>query len=219
MEQWYISDTHFHHENIIRFSGRPFSNAKEMDDYMITQWNERVKETDHITHLGDVTMERGSRGSPQAMSLKRLIKSLNGHKRLLLGNHDHFPIEVYLGCGFEKIYATHKNEHNWLLSHFPIHPSNLGPVEANIHGHIHDHESPAPAIFGGYKTVWNTDSSGFKGRVIPYINISVEKTAYGPINVDEVKAMIRLAIEKHKESEDGESNSVSGAKLTDKAEE
>lgn len=192
MEQWYISDPHFHHDNIIKFCNRPFSNYKEMDEYLITQWNERVKETDHITCLGDVTLERGNRGGGQAQSLIKLVRSLNGHKRLLLGNHDHFPVQVYLDAGFEKIYATHRNEHNWLLSHFPIHGGSLGSVVANVHGHIHNNPSPPPHVFKGYKDK--------KEIIQPYINICVEETAYGPITVGEVETRIKNAIDKFKET-------------------
>lgn len=175
---------------------------------MVTQWNERVKPGDHVTCLGDLTLDRGTASGKEAQKLIRLVRSLNGQKRLLLGNHDHFPTQVYLECRFQKIYATHKNEHNWLLSHFPIHGTSLGPVIANIHGHIHNQKSPPPYIFKGYKTVWNTDSSSSKGTIQPYINICVENTGYGPINVGEVKRLIKEAVESYKESEDGKSAGV-----------
>ena len=47
---WVISDTHFGHENIIKFCNRPFSNAEEMDECMIDRWNETVKPTDEVIH-------------------------------------------------------------------------------------------------------------------------------------------------------------------------
>ena len=39
----YISDLHFGHENVIRFDGRPFANADEMDLTLIELWNARVQ--------------------------------------------------------------------------------------------------------------------------------------------------------------------------------
>lgn len=32
---WFTSDTHFFHDNIIRFSNRPFANAFEMNEELI----------------------------------------------------------------------------------------------------------------------------------------------------------------------------------------
>lgn len=175
---WVVSDTHFGHTNIISYAGRPFQHAEEMDGYMIQTWNERVKPQDHVYHLGDVTM---ARSSDEVRWFERVIKSLHGHKRLILGNHDHFPTKTYHAVGFEKIRGTGA----WLgdgllLSHFPVHPSSIGVrSKANVHGHIHEKPSPPPVIR-------DTD-----GALVPYINVCVEQTAYGPIHVDEVHAQIR----------------------------
>ena len=34
-EVWFTSDTHFHHENIIRFCNRPFGSIEEMNDELV----------------------------------------------------------------------------------------------------------------------------------------------------------------------------------------
>ena len=182
MQRYYISDTHFGHDNIIGYADRPFSSSLEMDEFMIARWNEIVKPEDHITHLGDVTMARGGRVQQDAFI--RLMKRLNGHKRLFLGNHDHFPIKTYLEAGFEKIYATWRDEQGLLFAHIPVHPSAIGSAKACIHGHIHQNDSPAPAIFEG--------KDGAKW-IKPYVNISVEKTAYRPIHYDEIMARVEAA--------------------------
>lgn len=55
MTIWLISDTHFGHENIIGYCGRPFANAAEMDEAMIERWNATVKPSDKLrTNHGDV---------------------------------------------------------------------------------------------------------------------------------------------------------------------
>lgn len=182
MNRWYSSDLHLGHLNIIKYSNRPFSSTVEMDEFIIARHNELIKPEDHWTCLGDLTMSRG--GKVQQDAFIRLIKRLNGHKRLFLGNHDHFPIKTYLEAGFEKIYATWRDEQGLLFSHIPIHPSCIGSARANIHGHIHTNASPPPATF--------TDKDG-KIWIKPYINLCVEKTGYMPVHYDELNKLVEEA--------------------------
>src|SRR5258708_5235503 len=107
MERYFWSDPHFGHANIIKYCDRPFSNTDEMDEFLIAQHNSVVKPNDHVTCLGDLTIARG--GRVQQEKFKALIRRLNGHKRLHLGNHDHFPIQTYVDV-FEKVYATWRDE-------------------------------------------------------------------------------------------------------------
>lgn len=51
---YFTADTHFGHENVIRFCDRPFSSANEMDEAMIANWNARVKGDDTVYVLGDM---------------------------------------------------------------------------------------------------------------------------------------------------------------------
>jgi calcineurin-like phosphoesterase family protein len=50
---YYISDLHFGHENVIHFDKRPFADVKEMDTVMIAHWNKCVKLDDHVFIVGD----------------------------------------------------------------------------------------------------------------------------------------------------------------------
>lgn len=52
-EVWFTSDTHFGHENIIRYCGRPFRNTEEMNAELIRRWRETVPEDGIVFHLGD----------------------------------------------------------------------------------------------------------------------------------------------------------------------
>ncbi len=51
---YFTSDLHFGHENIIRFSNRPFSSAEEMNRTLIDNWDSRVTDRDDIYILGDM---------------------------------------------------------------------------------------------------------------------------------------------------------------------
>lgn len=53
MTKFFTADTHFNHENIIGFCNRPFKNALEMNEALITNWNSKVKDGDSVYHLGD----------------------------------------------------------------------------------------------------------------------------------------------------------------------
>lgn len=43
MRTFCISDTHFNHDNIISYCGRSFSSLEEMNNRLITNWNEIVQ--------------------------------------------------------------------------------------------------------------------------------------------------------------------------------
>ena len=81
MSCFYISDTHFGHENSIRYDKRPFSSAEEMDEEMIYRWNSVVKKKDNVYIVGDFAFR-------SAKSVSEYTNRLNGHLHLILGNHD-----------------------------------------------------------------------------------------------------------------------------------
>lgn len=153
---WLISDTHFNHSNIIKYCDRPYLNATEMDWDMVDRWNSVVRPNDHVYHLGDVYM-KASKGY-----MDNLLSSLNGKKRLILGNHDNGQDQI-LHRHFEKIYMWRCFE-KVVLTHVPIHKSNIPGERVNVHGHIHQNKSPEG----------------------PYKCVCVEQINYTPINFDEV---------------------------------
>lgn len=79
MTTWFTSDTHLGHARIIELASRPFATVEEMDDALIDGWNARVAPGDTIFHLGDFAFADHA----------HYIARLNGHKRLIRGNHDH----------------------------------------------------------------------------------------------------------------------------------
>jgi len=82
MPTWFTSDTHFGHSNIIRLSKRPFANLDEMHAALIERWNAVVGPNDDVWHLGDFSY-RSTKGL-----VAEIFPRLNGHKRLVIGNHD-----------------------------------------------------------------------------------------------------------------------------------
>ena len=78
---FFTSDSHFNHENIIRFCKRPFKDTKEMDEALINNWNNVVGQDDTVFHLGDFAF-----GGSELWN--GVLNQLNGHKILIVGNHD-----------------------------------------------------------------------------------------------------------------------------------
>ena len=72
---YFTADTHFGHENVIRFCDRPFSTADEMDEAMIANWNGRVKGNDtvYVYILGDMFFR-----STNAETILQRLKGKNG---------------------------------------------------------------------------------------------------------------------------------------------
>lgn len=82
MTVWFTSDTHFGHQNIIRYSNRPFSDVDHMNEEIIKRWNKLVSPEDTVFHLGDVALG-------QIDKSLACVGRLNGHKILIDdGNHD-----------------------------------------------------------------------------------------------------------------------------------
>ena len=45
--RYYISDLHFYHHNLLdKMDNRGFSSVEEMNEYIIEQWNKKVRKND-----------------------------------------------------------------------------------------------------------------------------------------------------------------------------
>lgn len=155
-----ISDTHFGHDNVLRFKRedgspvRPFTSTQEMNDVIVQNWNSIVRDCDIVYHLGDVYYDQGH----------EVLSKLKGRKRLILGNHDNAK-SPNLQKYFQKIMMWRMfPEFDCVLSHVPLHESSLNKVQYNLHGHIHEKQSPSPR----------------------HINCSVEVTEYKPVNIEDL---------------------------------
>ncbi len=81
MKTFYIADLHLGHQNGLRYDRRPFSSIEEHDAELIRRWNAVVSAEDEVWILGDLSWH-----SPPKTAL--LLDSMNGTKRLCVGNHD-----------------------------------------------------------------------------------------------------------------------------------
>lgn len=167
------SDFHFGHANILTFKKadgsplREFSSVDEMDEILIENYNRKVKPQDKVYILGDVAF----RQEP----FLRCVSRLNGHKRLILGNHDKLNLSLY-SAHFEKIGIWRQLTIDGVplvLSHVPIHKRSFRPANAyNIHGHTH------------------SNLVGEEG----YINVCVEMTNFEPLDLRELVKTLKPRI-------------------------
>ncbi len=128
MRYWIITDTHFGHENIKKYCGRP----DNFEDKILANITRYVASSDLIIHLGDFCF--GNDGYWH----NRFMKSSLAKKWLVMGNHDVRPASWYLSHGWHfagellqlKIYG-----YQILFSHIPQKDTGYS---LNIHGHFHN---------------------------------------------------------------------------------
>lgn len=88
LDTWIISDSHFGHDNIVKFCQRP----EHHNQIMRANWFEVVKPEDTVLHLGDLGF--GSKA-------ELYMADLPGDKHIILGNHDKKSKSYYNNLGFE----------------------------------------------------------------------------------------------------------------------
>lgn len=131
---FFISDTHFYHNNIIRYCDRPFKDIQEMNETIIRNWNSVVGVDDVVYFLGDFAL-----GSNIEEKYQDLSSRLNGVIYFLRGNHDRSRASV--GKFFNLINngtTVSYNGFHFILSHHPLYNSEIPKGYINLHGHIHN---------------------------------------------------------------------------------
>jgi len=175
------SDTHFNHEKIIGYCNRPFSDAKEMNEVLINNWNETVGPEDTVYHLGDFAMGGPARICP-------IFDQLNGYKILIRGNHDY--LDRITKVGFPQI-----------ICHGIILPLTDNLQVEMVHRPIQSLTS-LPTLCGHVHDLWKSIKPGdkpivlhFKDEHVPavyskknhwYINVGVDNWGFKPVNIQTI---------------------------------
>ena len=164
MNTFFTSDTHFYHENIIKYCDRPFNSVYEMNEFIIEKWNKIVKVGDTVYHLGDFAFCRPNQ-------LIELLNRLNGNIRLVYGNHDkEIKNKKGLQSHFEwcKMYHTINGAIPIILFHYP-----MLSWDRQAHNSIH--------LFGHvHNTPFNVD--------LPknMFNVGVDVNGFAPVHIDSI---------------------------------
>lgn len=131
-----ISDTHWFHDNVIAYCGRP----ADHDELMLRNWREAVGPDDVVLHCGDVAV------GVTADVLAERLPALPGRVFLIRGNHDYGRrLRHYVARGWSVIQPFEAEYRGWrvLFTHKPA--SDLPSRTLNVHGHIHTHAAPSAA--------------------------------------------------------------------------
>lgn len=120
--EYFISDLHFDHKNILKFERVEFKTIEDHNEFIVASINSVVTKLDTLYILGDIGDDLG------------LIKRINGRKILIMGNHDRKSKDLYKEY-FDEVY-NHPLYINRrvILSHIPV-PVTSGTL--NVHGHLH----------------------------------------------------------------------------------
>lgn len=134
---YFISDLHFGHKNVLKFDNRPFKTIEEHDKYLIKKWNETVNIDDDVYILGDISWYNSTKTI-------EIFKNLNGNKHLIKGNHDNKILrnaklrELFMEIvDYKELYID--NNLIIVLSHYPMPCFNKRFYGSyHLYGHVHN---------------------------------------------------------------------------------
>lgn len=165
MTVWFTADTHFGHENIIKYCQRPFLSPAEAaavrgnsrtklrlsaetvhrhDEDLLTAINSRVAEHDTLWVLGDFCWG----GLQEAKVYRNRIRCRNVH--LVWGNHDHRSIRPAFTEAIEQGMIRIDGQEVW-LNHYPMRSWNKSfhgswHLYGHVHGRLGAEDAARPAL-------------------------------------------------------------------------
>ncbi len=184
---FFTSDSHFGHRNIINYCKRPFSSVEEMNETLISNWNNTVNDDSVIFHLGDIC-------SGGSSTWNTILSRLRGHIHLILGNHCtknyRNSYSQYFDSVQEQLTIT-IDKKTIILTHFPLlcYHGTWGTEQNcwNLHGHTH--------ICKNKSANTGKDFERMKLAFPTQYDVGVDLNNYIPISFDEVKSRIAYQIE------------------------
>jgi len=191
------SDHHFGHENIIRYTGRPFKDIYEMDECLIENWNKTVSKRDLVYHVGDIFVCSKRLFRNPSQHAENIRRRLNGQIFLIKGNHEAVASDLPHLFGWVRDYYklkvtdpdTDRGTQEIVLFHYPIEvwdKSHHGAWHCCGHSHNSFHRTRhCDPTDSGKRLDVGIDSAAFylgKGELLP--------ENYRPLSYDEVKSIM-----------------------------
>ena len=183
---YYISDLHIGHANVVKFDNRPFADIMEMNNRIIENWNARVKTDDTVYILGDFIWAKES-------EWPFYVGPLAGNKVLIRGNHDPKQFSATTKKMFQEI--TNLKEikdggRHVVMCHYPIpfFRAGFAPTAFMLYGHVHqtieyEYIAKLRREVKANSTGYGTPNGNFinVGCMMPYMD-------YTPRTLDEIIA-------------------------------
>lgn len=140
---YFTSDLHFGHDREFIYVPRGFQSVEEMNETILSNWNNKIKPEDEVYVLGDIAL-----GNPD--NIINYFTKLNGKITIIRGNHDtDTRINIYKNkiiCPsvtdvYDAKYLKAGGYHIY-LTHYPclcgnLHHDSLKKTTINFHGHTH----------------------------------------------------------------------------------
>lgn len=185
MRIWLITDTHFGHDKMIPYCGRP----EGFENLILENLHELLEPNDLLIHLGDFCIGNDSGWHADFM------ETVPCKKWLIRGNHDGKSDNWYLEHGWDFVGAKFQSRYfgkNILFSHTPVRYTELQSslfitdgFDINIHGHFHNslHRlQEGKFIAEGEKERNKVDLKNITAR---HKLLAVEYTDYKPVLLEE----------------------------------
>ena len=192
---FFTSDTHFGHDNIIKYCSRPFKNSEHMNEEIIKNWNSKVGPNDIVFHLGDFIF-----GNIE--NFKSIRERLNGKIYLIMGNHDWKILnQNIIDNEFEGVYQQLRiviDGQTIYLNHFPFLTFDGIYREKKtwqLFGHVHSNKHNPKS---------SPDSDRLKYLLPTQYDVGMDNNYYYPISFDEVKTIIENQLSEYSKTNEKE---------------
>lgn len=184
---WIVTDTHFGHDAMEYYCGRPVDFSSRLMGNL-----GMIPKEDILIHLGDICIGNDSSWH-EVMS-----ENIKCRRILVRGNHDSKSNNWYLNHGWDFVCEKFVLEHLGRKIVFSHQPTILECNDMNIHGHFHNQLSRLK------RREWVVDGEEERNHYVlkdltpSHVNISMEELNYQAITLTEA---IKLGKEQKKQWE------------------
>lgn len=185
---WITSDSHWDHSNVIHYCKRPYATTEEMNQDLLTKWNQVVAKDDTVIHLGDFIWTKPGDYS--------WLEKLHGNKILVCGNHDK-DRHKYTAKGIVVVESMDMLicKHLVRLSHYPY---RMGGIKAYYYKirdflftrHKLKHYEKRPIWDGRWLIHGHTHAPHKVDYKMKSIHVGVDAWGFRPVNLAEIEAII-----------------------------